>query len=320
MGLRQTLNRMSDRWLENRVPSSSTVQLNRKNVFIFPGLFGGFYLAMTVCLFVLAVNYQNNLLLFLSQCLLSLFLIALFTAYKNFARLTVSAQTPSAVHAGETAYLNLKTTSATQPLTGILEVGLRNHKHTSYLNFDAGESKLALPVTTVARGKRRLPRVTLRSAYPLGIVRCWTHLDFGQDLWVYPKPKATDHGALEHTESDGEAVSTTSGNDDFFALQPFQSGDPLNKVAWKKVAKGGEWSSKVFVRQHASITWLDINTLNLDTELSLSILCWQVNRLTERNHTFGLKLGDVIIPPSSGSTHQQTCLQALTLFPKGASQ
>lgn len=315
MGVRQTLNIMSEKWLESRIPANSSVRLNRKNIFIFPGLFGFFYLLMTVCLFVLAVNYQNNLLLFLSQCLSSLFLISLFTAYKNFARITVSAQQPQPVYAGETAYLTVKAMGSAHSPKGMLEVGMKNDKNSYYLNFDAGESQFAVPIATTTRGKCRLPRVTLRCAYPLGILRCWTHLDFGQELWVYPSPQAADKTFSEHDMSDGNKRNTIPGSDDFFALHPFQPGDPLNKVAWKKVAKGGEWASKVFIRQQSAVTWLDISTLNTDIETSLSMLCWQVNRLSRRQHPFGLKLGDVIIPPAMGKLHEQTCLEALSLYP-----
>ena len=74
------------------MPPDTAHQLHHGNIFIFPGTFGWFYLMMTACLFLLAVNYQNNLLLFLCQIfmiILSIGLLYHFLFYKlpNLAKI-----------------------------------------------------------------------------------------------------------------------------------------------------------------------------------------------------------------------------------------
>ncbi len=128
---------LSLKWLAARMPPAPTHRLSHGNIFIFPGVFGLFYLLMTLCLFLLAINYQNNLLLFLCQFLLSLILIALFTAYKNVAGMQITAVEIEPVFAGENGYLELRVEDSDEkPLHGQIEIKWYGDKNRLMLDLE----------------------------------------------------------------------------------------------------------------------------------------------------------------------------------------
>ncbi|OFC72321.1 DUF58 domain-containing protein [Alteromonas confluentis] len=309
---------LSLKWLASRMPPEPSHRLSHGNIFIFPGVFGVFYLVMTLCLFLLAINYQNNLLLFLSQFLISLILIALFSAYKNVAGMLLTAYEVKPVFAGENSYLEIRIEENDKPLHGQIEIKWYGDKNRHMLDLEMEKKLHHLPFPTASRGFHRLPRVTVTCSWPLGLIKCWTHLDFGHKLLVYPAQKAEQILLAEWHSENGKGRKNQSGTDDFYALYPWQAGESLSRVAWKRVAKGDDWLNKVFTEQQATSGYLDIDSVsNLDTETALSVLCWQIVQLSAAGSEYGLKLGNVIIPPSVGPAHRSTCLKALALYQRG---
>lgn len=301
------------------MPPALTHRLSHGNIFIFPGVFGLFYLLMTLCLFLLAINYQNNLLLFLCQFLLSLILIALFTAYKNVAGMQITAVEIEPVFAGENGYLELRVEdSEDKPLHGQIEIKWYGDKNRLMLDLEKDKRVHHLLWPTSVRGNHSLPRVTITCSWPLGLIKCWTHLDFNSCLLVYPGQTPEPILLAEWHSQHGKGRKNQTGTDDFFALSPWKSGEPLNRVAWKRVAKGGEKLNKVFTEQQATSGYLDFDALKTtDTETALSVLCWQIVQLEQAGSEYGLKLGNIIIPPSPGRIHRDACLRALALYDGG---
>lgn len=297
------------------MPPDTAHQLHHGNIFIFPGTFGWFYLMMTACLFLLAVNYQNNLLLFLCQFLLSLFLITLFTAYKNISGIRLSARELKPVFAGENGFMTVDITAAEgKSLRGLMEIRWYGDIDRSTLDLEQEKKSHHLAIQADKRGIMRLPRVTVTSSFPLGLVKCWTHPDFSQTLLVYPQKKPEHADLSQWYARSGNGKQVQNGTDDFFALQPWQSGEPLNRVAWKRVAKGGDRVNKIFTDQQPVSGYLDIRQLRTDTETALSVLSWQVTQLSATGTQFGLKLDNLVIQPGCGQQHKQACLKALALF------
>ncbi|MBU2978890.1 DUF58 domain-containing protein [Alteromonas sp. C1M14] len=306
---------LAERWLKKRISPQQTLTLNRKNIFIFPGLFGLFYIAMTMCLFILAINYQNNLLLFMSQFLASLLLITLFTTYKNFSGLHFHAKAVKPVFMGEDVVLQIKIATQKQHC-GHLEARWRHQRQKHLIDLESDDTTIRLPVSTTQRGEFTLPRVTFSLAYPLGLIRCWTHIDFDQNYLVYPQKQPCALLLSSAPVEEGEQQTIASGNDDFYAIQPWQKTDPLHRVAWKRVAKGGDWTTKVFSTPQAQTGYLDIAEHGADVELALKRLSWQVDTLARQGATYGLRLHQLTIAPANTDAHRKACLRALAVFAK----
>ena len=167
------------------------------------------------------------------------------------------------------------------------------------------------------RGKYTLPRVTLSSYYPLGLFRCWTHLDFAQQYTVYPTPLACPCILSTSEHQQGEAHALRAGGiDEFYALASYQHGQPLNRVAWKQVAKSQQWSSKVFSSPEGDVRYLRFDDYSGDYEQIISKLSYQVISLSEQNMTFALALPHCVIAPDNGDEHRHHCLTVLAEMPR----
>ncbi|QJR79680.1 DUF58 domain-containing protein [Alteromonas pelagimontana] len=302
-------------WLDKRIPASQQHQLDLRSIFIFPGWFGLGYLVMCICLFVLGTNYQNNLMLFLCYFLLALFLLNLFSSYLNFARIQIKAETVTPVFAGDIAVICLRITTDNEPSAhGLLHASWWQEKSRITIDLDTDLPHIVLPFATQQRGVIPLPRITCYTEYPLGLYKCWTHLDFSQTLNIYPAPVpcAID---LQHNQADtGNIATEHAGHDDFNGLKNYQAGEPLHRVAWKNVAKGGDWVSKSFSEQQSATGYLVLPSTYTDLETELGKLAYQVIKLTDKKIEFGMQLQNIEIPVAKGERHKHQCLTALAQF------
>ncbi|MEC9334228.1 MAG: hypothetical protein VX786_04235, partial [Pseudomonadota bacterium] len=96
------------KWLDRRVPASHEHHLNVNSIFILPSGFGWSFIILSLCLFLLGTNYQNNLMLLLSYLCLSIMLLTLFYTHQNFARLALKATPPSPFHCNLQGELQLQ--------------------------------------------------------------------------------------------------------------------------------------------------------------------------------------------------------------------
>lgn len=304
------------KWLDKRIPAATQFQLGLGNIFIFPSQFGWYFLALIFGLFLLGTNYQNNLMLLLCYFLLALMLVNLFASYLNFAKLTLHLGKTHHAFVDEPLHLPIWI-KANGSAHGRLR--LRFWRQSTYLDYDldSANGPASLSYVSDKRGQLNLPRVTVESLFPLGFFRCWTHLAFQQSILIYPKPLACSL-QLYALSQEGEQVQqrqVQGGADEFFSLHSYQRGEPLNRVAWKHLAKGQGMLSKEFANPVAGSVWLRLLPCSSDTlEKKLSQLSYQVLQLSQGNQSFGLDLGEQKIAPNSGLAHQQACLSALALF------
>ncbi|MBT0587311.1 DUF58 domain-containing protein [Alteromonas oceanisediminis] len=312
------------RWLSQRIPPANRHRLTMRSIFILPSRFGWMFLLLCVGLFILGTNYQNNIMLLLCYLLVAIFLINLHASYWNFARLDISIDPIASGYAGEQSPLQLRIhpTNAKQAAVGKLQIA--NFNQPQSLSIDLIPQQPGNPtqvcqlsVDLPKRGVFQFPRITLSSFYPLGLYRCWTHLDFDREIVVYPTPLPCTL-QLHQTGVDNEDASgltTVVGHDDFAGLTPYVVGDSLNRIAWKQVAKQQNWVSKSFDSHHAVTGWLVLPTVSTEQlETALSKLAFQINQCTREGIQFGLLLGRQRIAPASGDQHRHACLRALAEF------
>ncbi|WP_052154926.1 DUF58 domain-containing protein [Aliiglaciecola lipolytica] len=230
----------AEKWLNKRIPAASNYELNYRSIFIFPSRFGGLFLFLCVGLFVLGTNYQNNLMIILCYFLVSLFLLNLFVAYLNFAKLEIQLGKIQNGFAGEKLQVPLWFNYNKRTSHGLIKLNFWKYKYSINIDLDDFSNPVYLPIDCHRRGKLILPRVTLTSSFPLGLISCWTHLAFPSDIVVYPKPIHSNIRLISKQDSlqTNEADTSQKGHDDFDSLAPYKQGEPLYHVAWKQVAKG----------------------------------------------------------------------------------
>lgn len=311
--MRQWIAAWRQRWLARRIPPAPEIRLHRGNLFILPSRFGLGYLLLCLALFVLGTNYQNNLILALTLLLLSLFVTSIWHAYFNLAGLTVSAEPLALGQVDSPLPVSLRVT-APHPVQSL------RLDHPQALGCQLARlthsERLTLLFTPCRRGPFAPGRVTLQSHYPLGLLRCWTHLDLAQQTLVAPRPVPC---ALPLTGLAGQGQHAQQAlhapPEELAELRPYRPGEPLSRLAWRQLAQGRGKLTKVFDAPQGPAQWLDLaQTPGTDLELRLGQLCHQVLQLSQRQHPFGLKLANWQLPPDSGPEQTRQALSALARF------
>ncbi len=325
-------------WLTKRVPASTKQILSNRNVFIFPTRFGFAYLFFVLLLFLLATNYQNNVIMLLSYLLASLFISAMLHSFFNLAGLTVTAKKHTTGFAGSHLYLPITLYSANARFSLVIgfddqtDVIIDSLEHEQSIvnrnsnTFVAIEQQVLVPFYAAQRGLLIPSRLKISSEYSLGLFTCWTRLDFAAKLIVYPKAEKLKLGFSYQKTQENEQASqvTTEQGDDFYQLKNYVVGESLSQVAWKQVAKGQGWLSKSYHQSQGGQYWLKLADMPaVKLEQKLSFLCYLVMEYYQTGQKYALELDHIKIIPSNKFDHPQQhleqCLYALAIFdPKSA--
>ena len=327
--IKTLINTSFERWLLRRNPQQFEHQLSSRNIMIYPSRFGFAYLVFVVVLFLLATNYQNNIILLLSYLLASLFITVMLHSFYNVTQLRFSSHAQQSGYANDTLFfpIYVKTTKIHFDINAFFSHSGFESKATKIERCQSGVNVLTLAYKATSRGKHCLGRVTVFSEYSLGLFISKSILDFGHYALVYPQPKLfhlTD--LMKHSQNNDDVTSNlqtshVKGSDDFFELKRFVIGDPNSSVAWKQLAKGRGRFSKHYHQYQSKVLWLSILDMpGNSVEIKLSYLSFLVGELTISNQEFGLVLSNDVndknlnVAPNTGIKHQHACLQALALY------
>lgn len=318
--LRTHIDRRFQRWLERKLPAERTVHLDRRRIFIFPSRTGLGFLLMVALLWLMATNYENNLIFGFAALLTAVFVVAIFHSYANLAGLDLSVARVSPTFAGDKARVELRLGQSTA-----------RHRDAIHLAF-AGASPVTVAVTGEATsavlhvpGQRRgwlTPgRLTVTSYYPLGLLRVWTHVLPQCRGIVYPRPIPGQPAAVTGAGGSGP-LQGRDGSEDFAGLEKYRPGESLSHVAWKPYAQGRGMYSKRYADPVSERLWLDWAAFpGFDREARLSRLCHWLLALSAGDTAYGLRLPGIEIAPDRGEGHRDRLLRELALFevPEGGS-
>lgn len=315
--MRRYLENLWHNWLQQRRAKALEFTLDRHNLYTFPGTSGLMYLGLTLILWLIGTNYQNNLILALAYGLVSLFIVAILHAYANLAGINICAFESKSVFAGEVAQVPLQLTARNKRGGETIRCQLRGQPSIS-VELNCQEPLMVyLPVQTTKRGWQASGRLLVESYYPLGLIRCWTWLHIDIDILVYPTPLA-EPIPLEQNKAEHEAASShRAGDNEFDGLKKYRPGDATKLIAWKALAKGRGLLSKNFLDELGRECWLDIDQLTGPIEHRLCVLTHWVVHLSNLNKPFGLRLNEQLVAPEQGVGHQEQCLKSLALFSGG---
>lgn len=314
--LRRFINSRFDSFLEKRMPSHHHQRLTHRNVFILPSKFGVGFIFFLVLLFLLGTNYQNNLIIFLSYLMTSLFITAMLYSFLNISGVAITAQGHYRGMAGD---------DITIPIT----VETKRKRYAYQCHFEQSSRVFSgdivepqvihLPVTFEQRGCYSLSRLTISSVYNFGLFYCWSKLKFDIGILVYPRP-LTCEMATSLVVDDGANINANnsvmrSNGDEYFELKPYQQGEPLTHVAWKQAAKTGVWLTRNTHQLASNEVMLSLRDMpSVDIEIKLRQLCYLVFKCHENDKEYGVALDDRIIQPDKGQQHLAACLTALANY------
>lgn len=272
------------RWFASRAPKSDSTTLNLRNVYIFFSREGMLFAVLLIITFIAGINYGNNLVLGLCFYLISIWLISFHVTFAHISGLKVHLLEVTMAEAGAPVWVTLQLRSESRQPRRQLLFGFEDLDQKVKSSVDIPSSVLVtrlhdeqiirLPVQTNTRGQFELPRLRIKTVYPLGIMKAWSYVYFARTAWVYPKPEAFDwetQYAIASSEDLPIGGQYRQGQDDFERLDNYIEGESLARVSWGHVARGQGMLTKHFadpVGHEQTLDYADMPAAQHEQKLS----------------------------------------------------
>lgn len=316
-----TLRTAFQRWLF-RVsgPETAPIILGQRRIFVLPTRFG-LALGTTLLVMLLAsINYSLSLGYALTFLIGGVAWMSIHHAFRNLVDLSITPGRVEPAFCGAPVCFGVVLNNpGARPRTRLQLRPTRIKPAAATEPFDlpaASQTQQHVAISSAHRGWLQLPRLTLETYHPLGLIRAWSLIQPDLRGLVYPTPEA--HAPeLPYGMDDLPGDGTRShGQDDFAGLRHHQPADSPGHVAWKAVARGGPWRTKTFDGGGHNTIWLDWQALpaSLETEARLSRLTRWVIDAEQAGLEYGLRIPGTTLRPTHGAPHRHACLTALALF------
>lgn len=328
-------------WAQRRVAKTTQTTLNMHNIYIFLSREGVLYAVVIAITFVAGINYANNLVLGLCFLMASLLVITIHYTFAHLANLQVKLIDVQPAQVGDYVEVRIALASAARRPHRQIRVSFGDDDSdltaplrpaASTTPNDASQTPPAaqtLPQVQAAqvvslwlpadkRGRLKLPRLTLSTVYPLGILRAWSYVFLDAEGWVYPRALAYDTAAQAFTvDADAEhANQTQTGLSDFDQLDNYQLGEPLSRISWAHVARGQGLLAKRFAEPVGQQQVLDYYQMPAPThEERLAQLRYGLDTLQQAQVAYRLRLPDGEGEVGQGAAFYQENLLRLAQTP-----
>lgn len=309
------------RWaLRVRPPEPAPIVLTQRRVYVLPTRAGlGYAMAMVVILLG-AMNYNLSLGYGLVFLLGGLAIVTILHTFRNLVQLVIRPGRVEPVFAGEPAAFELILENARNEIRPALQFKpfLSEDEPIEVDAAPGGGSVATVTLPTERRGVLELPRITLTTMWPLGLIRAWSYLSPAMRAVVYPKPAIHAPPLPWGSESAQGATRDGSGRDDFAGLRSHHPADPPRHVAWKAVARqpDGPLLTKLFAGAAAERIWLQWDDLPeaMPLEERLSVVCRWMLDAEKAGLAWGVRLPHLRVEPASGAAHLAEGLHGLALY------
>lgn len=302
-------------WQARRLPPATSVTLNSKRLFIFPSKAGfGFACLLVIC-WLVATNYENNIVFGFTCLLAAIFWVGILKSFANLSGISVSYLRSTPAFAGEEAIVSVGLKQRAGKFRDGIQLSFPGSETLICSMPELEEVVVKIPLPATRRGWLNPGRLMVESVYPLGLLRVWVRLDLEAKCLVYPRLISAEPTSTAVKSTGDGPLQMGEGTDDFVGLDDYRHGDTLNRIAWKHYARG----QGVYVKHYADAAdeqiWLDWEAFpGLDTEARLSRLCGWLLMASTGNSEYGLRVPGVEIAPASGEQHRLAILRELALY------
>lgn len=309
--MKEWLTQLHRRWISRRIPPSSEVRLTRHNIFIMPTWLGINFVLCCMFLFVLGINYQNNLIILLSLLLVSIGVTTIITTHRNVSGSQISQGPLPEYFAQQPQVIRCQLAADTSRYGFNLSIG----QGSAWLASFEQAQTIDVPIGSLARGRHHIERVTVASNFPFGLFKAWSHVDLAINIIVFPLPLAIESSLRTHGNDQTTGNTLVGTGDDLHSLDLYRQGESLRRVAWKQVAQGRGMLTKQFEQIVGEAQWLDYGTIEgHSTEQKLSHLCYLVIEYSKLKQPFGLVLPNKKLAVGYGEHHRLKALTMLALY------
>ena len=293
------------------------VVLRHSRIYILPTRRGLALMATLVIMLLTSMNYGLSLGFALTFVCAGMVAAALLATFRNLAGVAAAPLVAGETFAGGQLEFTLSLSSGRRPRTGI-EVAPRDGRPVQ-VDLPAGAARpLRLAVQARRRGRQPLGRLTLSSDFPLGLWRGWAYVHFPLTGSVYPVPEASPPPLpAGHLGSDARRAAVAA-DAELAGLRDYQRGDAQNRIAWKAVARGAGWYTKLFDGSGGSgavvLDWFELPPA-MDEEQRLSRLAAWILMAERETRALSLRLPGTELAQGQGAGHRRAALIALAIYP-----
>jgi uncharacterized protein (DUF58 family) len=306
-------------WFESRLPRSDTWTLTQRNIYIVPTRAGLMFALVLVVMLLATINYQLSLGYVLTFLLAGAGFVSMHLTHGTLRGMTLHLKPPASGFAGQPMALEVVLAGATRDQYGV-GLGLEHapdRSHDVFVDVPAGGQATAhLAFTPPARGWHALPTLRVETRFPLGLFRAWSVWRPAARALAWPVPESPMAPWPASPNAAGDAAPQQhSGSGEFDGVRSYRRGDPLKRIVWKKVAKGGDLVSRDHVSAVQLELWLDWQQAQVPgTEPRLSRLAAWVVAADAAGVPHGLRLPGLEIAPGNGTAHRRASLDALAAW------
>jgi uncharacterized protein (DUF58 family) len=321
--LRHRLHETFVRWaFRVRPPEPAPIVLTQSRVYVLPTRAGLAYATALGVILLGAMNYNLSLGHALVFLLAGLGVVTILHTFRNLFLVSIRPGRCEPVFAGGLAQFDLVLENQRLDARTGLRLFINDEAPVEVDIGTHAKTVATLNIPAAKRGWLPLPRVTIETTWPLGLVRAWSYAVPDLNCLVYPTLAAKAPPLPWRSESARGATRDGHGADDFSGLRHHQVADSPRHIAWKAVARqqDGPLLTKLFSGAAAQQLWLDWEALPdaIDTERRLSILArWMIDA-NAAGLAWGLRLPAVRLAPDNGSAQLSAGLRALALHNHGA--
>ena len=291
------------------------IKLGFNNLYIFPNLFGLYWILTTIVLYILGTNLENNFTIFICYFMTAVLLISLFLTHFN-------------IHGLEIVSTNQKVNFANSKINYKIILNSKKYRNNIKLKFLNKENKpifiekiedtliKSLTIESKQRGIYTPDIIYGESSSPLSLCTCWFYWKPVDKLIVAPeKKKATVNKEFNqsYTDSRDKKNNAIIGGD-LKDIQFYKKGEKKSLIYWKSLARSGNLLSKNFNNENLKNNWLILNK-NLPIEKALEHLCFEIYNQYKNNNVYGILISkNKFIKPDKSEKHYLKCLTMLASY------
>lgn len=293
----------------------------RERVFIVPNLYGAVFGFGIVACLMSASTYSNNLVYALAFFMVGLFLIAMIQANANLKSLEVDRVEFQIAEEEKTsrAHIWLKNNSKEDKI--LLRVRITEFGKDFFFFADqvgAGSTeKFSFEYHANDPGVFEIEKIQVGSVFPLGLFYSWKVFKLPSSYYVYPRPEESGdlHGLT--AEGDSHHYQYGFGGEDFSEHKKYETGEPVQHIDWKALARGRGLLSKKF--QDGDNTNYSLSVPEVVSIKQLRQLSFLVHHYSSENISFRLEKNKrELLKMGYGSTHKNLALRCLAEEAKDA--
>lgn len=284
-----------------------------RRIYVLPSKPGLFFATIWFLMMLAGLNFNNNMSLMLVFLLFGLAQVVLYKTFFNLRNLRLQQVHADPVFLGDDITLFYQVGADHDKW----QISTENQLSKDTTNITEQSAQLTALMPSRQRGWQAVDRVKLMTRFPLGLFTVWVYCTPEDQVLVYPKPEDPCPPFPEHGGREGDQTTWLKG-EEISSIRPYQQGDPIRDIAWKKSAQTDQTWVKEFKQTQGQYLCFDYTQLNLGhTEAKLSRITAWVLAAEQQQADYQVLLPGFDSGMSSGEQHKHHCLKALALYSSG---